>query len=111
MPSTKSRSQSGSEDLPQPLPPPLAPLLQLPHLAPLLQLPELQRDGAENPLLIAAGQLPAVNARWMTRTHFVSPDVGVHRPSESPEGRLTCRLHGIGGLGPSNKKSGGSGGE
>src|SRR5918996_6197582 len=49
---------SGSEDLPQPLPPPLAPLLQpphlapllqLPHLAPLLQLPELQRDGAENP--------------------------------------------------------------
>jgi hypothetical protein len=79
---------SGSEDLPEPLPPPRAsppqplhlapppqplhraPPLQPPHLSPLLQLPELQGDGAPNPLLIAAGQFPAVNARWMTRTHF-----------------------------------------
>src|ERR687891_1225749 len=90
MPSTKSRSQSGSEDLPQPLPPPLAPLLQLPHLAPLLQLPELQRDGAENPLLIAAGQLPAVNARWMTRAHFVPPHVGVHTRPETAKARAVA---------------------
>jgi hypothetical protein len=46
-----------------------------PRLAPLLEPPELQWDGAANPFLIAAGQLPAVDARWMTRSH---------RPSSCP---------------------------
>jgi hypothetical protein len=63
-------------------------VLQPPHLTPLLQLPELQRDGAAKPLLIAAGQLPAVNACWMTRTHFVTPLSASTARSEAPQGRL-----------------------